>query len=372
MLTVNNINIVHESEQIQSVSMVDVLLQHSTTDLVSNVKTRIVPFSLNNEVWPLTINNAEYNNALICSPYTTYVTYGLHELKRFSKLWIKLAVLCNVALMSCLCRLTKINKIVIVNNNLNSLLKHPSIFTEKLPEITQRLISDYPSHAITFFRVNDVLDEKFKIALKKQGFLLFPDRTAHLFFLHKAVMERTDTKRDLGLLGQSPYSRVSHDALRPHDAERFAELYYQLFIEKHSTCNPIYTAAYFRLALKHRWHVYTALRNSDGRIDGFVSWFVVGDILIAGPMGYDRSVNIKVGLYRQLVAIYLKHANDNKYIFNMGGGSDTFKKNRGSTPVLEYTAVYCKHLPRYRQIPWKIFQWLFNKMLKKIFSESSL
>lgn len=372
MLTVENARDVRAGEDLRAASMMDVLLKHKSTDLVSNAKTTITPFFIHDTVWPLTINDAEYCNSLICSPYTTYVTYGLHELKRLPKLWIKAAVLCNFAIMSCLCRLTKINKIVLVNNNLNSLLKHPDIFAEKLSEITERLTSDYPKHTITFFRVNDILDEKFKMALTKEGYLLFPDRASHLFFLHKAVMQRRDTKRDLMLLNQSAFTLVPHEVLLPQDGERLAQLYHQLFVEKHSTCNPIYTADYFRLALKHRWHVYTALRNKEGRIDGFVSWFVVGDIMISGPMGYDQSVDAKLGLYRQLVVICLKHASEHRYIFNMGGGSDAFKKNRGSTPVLEYTAVYCKHLPLYRRIPWRIYQWLFNKMLKKIVSESTL
>lgn len=355
----------------QSVDIVEALLRQPTTELVSNVKTQIAALTLNNDRWPLTINQTEYDNAVICSPYTTYVTYPLDELKKISKVWVKCLVLLNTAIMSIICRLSKVNQIVQVNNNLNSLVRHPKIFAERLPQLTQQIISTYPKHAITFFRINAIFDEQFITLLKKQGYLVFPDRFTHLFFLHQSALERTDTKRDIMLLRDSSFSLVSHDALFPEDAERLAELYHQLFT-KHSKFNPIYTAHYFRQAIQYRWHTYTALRNSDGRIDGFVSWFIVGDVLLAGPMGYDHSVDLKKGLYRQLVAIYLKYASDHKLIFNMGGGSDVFKRNRGSTQVLEYTAVYCKHLPRYRQIPWKIFHWSFHKFLKKIISESNL
>src|SRR5438105_7200518 len=32
---------------------------------------------------PVTINRSEQHNSWICSPYTTYVTYAIEELKRF-------------------------------------------------------------------------------------------------------------------------------------------------------------------------------------------------------------------------------------------------------------------------------------------------
>src|SRR3990167_6276150 len=353
-------------------SIIVQLQQQSPTALVSNVATTIDSLELHGQRWPLTINNAEYKNALICSPYTTYITYPLDELSKLPKLWVKAAVLLNALVMSGVCRLTKINKIVQVNNSLNSLLKHPAIFMKCLPEITCTLLLRYPKHALTFFRVNAVLDEKFLQTLKQQGYLVFPDRAVHLFFLHKSVMQRRDTKRDMALLRESPYTIVPHEAFTAEDANRVAELYHQLFVDKHSSCNPIYTALYFRRAIQYRWHTFVGLRNQHGRLDGFVSWFMSGDIMISGSLGYDQSIDAKMGLYRQLVAICLKHANDNQFIFNMGGGSDAFKLNRGSTRVLEYTAVYCKHLPFYRQIPWKIFHWIFNKTLKKIVTESSL
>ena len=93
--------------------------------------------------------------------------------------------------------------------------------------------------------------------------------------------------------------------------------------------------------------------------------------MICGPLGYDTRVDRKIGLYRQLVAICLKHASENHVIFNMGGGSDEFKLKRGSTQTLEYTAVYCRHLPFYRQLPWRVLSWACNKLLKKILNSTS-
>lgn len=352
--------------------MLQALLENPSTTWVENVKTKMHALSLEQEMWALTLNATEYKNAIICSPYTTYVTYPLHALKKFSKYWIKCLVLLNAGIMAILCRLTKFNQVVQVNNNLNSLIRHPTIFSDYSRELTNTLTQQYPTHAINFFRVNEALDSNLLSALKNVGYLVFPDRMAHVFFPEKNFIKRSHTKRDLSLLKNTTYSVVSHDALTTADADRLAQLYCSLFIEKHSTHNPIYTATYFREAIRNHWHHYTALRNAEGRIDGFISWFIKDNVMTCGPLGYDCELDRKSGLYRQLVAVCLKYAWENQLIFNMGAGSDEFKSNRGSTETMEYTAVFCKHLPLYRQIPWKIMQWACNKMLKKIVNESSL
>lgn len=348
------------------------LLKNASTHFVSNVKTTMATLMIEDQSWLLTINKTEYRNALICSPYTTYVTYPLGELKKFKKIGVKIAILLNAILMSCLCRLTKLNQIVQINNNLNSLIKHPKQFAAHLPSITTHILQQYPAHAVTFFRVNDTLDSTLLTALKNNGYLVFPDRSAHIFSSDNSFIGRSHTKRDISLLKKTSYTVVTHDELTQHDAARIAALYRMLFVDKYSQFNPIYTEAYFELAIKNQWHHYTALRNAEGRIDAFISWFESDNIMSCGPLGYDMTVDSKIGLYRQLVALCLKHADQSQLIFNMGGGSDEFKLNRGSMATWEYTAVYCAHLPFYRQIPWRIFSWVFNKCIKKVVSGANL
>lgn len=373
MFTISDeIPVFSEENKSQSHQVLRQLLTRPSTDFVDNVKTKINVLSFENDAWALTINEKEYDNALICSPYTTYVTYPLDELKKFTKMWIKCLVLLNTGIMTILCRLTKFNQVVQVNNNLNSLIKHPEIFAKKIPGITQKIVQHYPKHAINFFRVNEILDSALLTALTNAGYLVFPDRCAHVFFADQDFIRRSHTKRDLALLKKTEYQIITHEELMPEDAERFAQLYRQLFIDKHSKHNPVYTADYFREAIKNHWHHYTAMRNADGQIDAFISWFEKENRMICGPLGYDSEVDRKMGLYRQLVALCLKHANENHIVFNMGGGSDEFKSNRGSKQTMEYVAVYCQHLPFYRQIPWKIMHWACNKLLKKIVDESTL
>lgn len=337
-----------------------------STEYVSNVKTHMATLSVDHQSWPITVNNTEYANALICSPYTTYVTFPLSEFNQFKKIWKKILLVINFSVNFFLYRFTQINRVVQVNNNLNSLIRHPALFSNHLFSLTEKLIQQYPAHAITFFRVNELLDTPFLKTLKNAGYIVFPDRPVHVFLLNTNYMNRSHTKRDLSLLKKTNYEILSHNQLTEQNAIRFEKLYHQLFIEKHSHLNPIYTEKYFRSAIKNHWHTYVALKNQQGEIDAFISWFISDNVMTCGPLGYDIEVDRKTGLYRQLVAICLDYANRNQFIFNMGGGSDEFKNNRGSTTTWEYTAVYCNHLPYYRHVPWKILQWACNQFIQKI------
>jgi len=348
------------------------LLTHDSTEFVSNISTETVVIGTDNDFWSVSINKKEYDNALIVSPYATYVKYPFDKLDKFGTLWLKIITVINSVVMGVLCKITRINQIVQVNNNLNSLLKHPKKFNPLLPQLTKLLIRKYPHHAITYFRVNDHLNKDLLKTLRNNGYILFPDRMAHVFFPEKNFIKRSHTKRDISLLRKTNYQVVQHDQLLEADADQIAELYRKLFVEKHSKFNPVYTKAYFRQAIKNKWHHYVALRNPNGQIDAFISWFCKEDIMICGPLGYDTSVDQKTGLYRILVALCLQHSHENQLIFNMGGGSDVFKANRGSSKTLEYTAVYCKHLPFYRHIPWRIISWACNKMLSKIYESSKM
>ena len=360
-------------QQIQRMDSVPTVCEASplfqcSREMVSNVETTMASLVIDQQSWPITINCAQYDNALICSPYTTYVTYPLGEIKKFKAPWKKIAIVLNAVIMSLLCRLTQFNRVVQINNNLNSLIRHSSTFATRLSDITQTCIQQFPHHAITFFRVNALLDTDFLGTLKKEGYCVFPDRPAHLFFPADHVTQSSYLKRDLSLLKNSAYTVISHDAIGSEDAERIAELYAQLFVEKHSHRNPIYTALYFQRAIANRWHTYVALKNKDGRIDAFISWFINDNVMTCGPLGYDHSVDQKIGLYGQLVALCLQYADQHQFIFNMGGGSDEFKRNRRSQQTWEYTAVYYQHLPTYRRIPWKMLSWACNRFIQKVVS----
>lgn len=341
------------------------LLSNDPNKFIQNIDTTLYALLIEGQGWAITENKKEYNNAIICSPYGTYVKYPIENVHTFKDRWHRCLIRVATPISASLYRLGQINRIVQVNNNLNSLIRHSPVFTENLENITDFLVERFPKNAIAFYRVNSHLDTDFLEKLKNLGYTTFSDRIAHVYFPNSGYMQKSHTRRDIALLRNSSYKLVTGDTLNEHDIARITDLYYQLFVTKHTSLNPIYTKEYFTEAVRQGWHDYVALRNEQGEIDAFISWFYDEGVMSCGPLGYDLSLDKKLGLYRQLVAVCLKHAHEKQLIFNMGSGSDEFKLNRGSTKTLENVAIYSGHLPKYRQWPWKLLAASCNAFIQR-------
>jgi len=348
------------------------LLLRPVTDFVSNMSARMLAMGDGREVWPISINNQKHSNPISCSPYTTYVKYPMHMIDKFETLWLKLFVIGGTQLMGLVFKLTQLDKVILINNSLNSVLKHPKLFGQQLPQLTSLLKQVHPDRAILFFRVNSELDKEFMVVLQQQGYVLFPDRLVHLFDPETGFIKQRNVRGDFAILRDTPYQIINHENIVESDIPRIGELYRRLFIDKYSPLNLQYTDEFFRQAINNRWHHYIAFRNSTGQIDAFISWYFNDNTMVCGPLGYDTTVHIEAGLYRMMISSALKFSHENKILFNLGAGSDDFKKKRGSRPVLEYTAVYYRHLSYYRQLPWMMVSRICSVLLPKLFNTNPL
>jgi hypothetical protein len=72
--------------------------------------------------------------------------------------------------------------------------------------------------------------------------------------------------------------------------------------------------------------------------------------------GYDTSLPQDAALYRHLTAVTLEDGKKLGLTVHASGGVGHFKMNRGAQRVIEYNAVFTKHLPRHRQTPWKLIK----------------
>ncbi|MED1795188.1 hypothetical protein P4V54_21170 [Brevibacillus nitrificans] len=55
---------------------------------VKNVRTKMEALAFDDIVLPVTINETEYENSYVCSPYTHYITYAKEELRMPMLEWI--------------------------------------------------------------------------------------------------------------------------------------------------------------------------------------------------------------------------------------------------------------------------------------------
>ena len=353
-------------------SFVSYVLEKNTHPFISNIKTKAVVVTVQNDAWLVTVNNKEYDNAITCSPYTVYIGYPKEIAKKFSGFWMKGLIYVFPRLFSVVFKSLKINKVVQVNNNLISFSNYSPFFCNNFESLLNVLVNSYQRHAILFPHVNEVIDHKLTESLRKFGFILIQNRATHLYDPASKYMNRTDVKKDLDLLKKSKYTVIRHEELTTADLDRIFELYQQLFIKKHTYYNPNFTKEYFYYSHKYRWNEYIALRNTEGIIDAYTAWCVQNNVMMATGCGYDLDQPRELGLYRMANVLGLQHADENNYLYNLGGGSDQFKLNRGSKKVTEYLAVYCDHLPFFRRIPWNVLAWCGEKILPSLYRVNML
>ena len=95
--------------------------------------------------------------------------------------------------------------------------------------------------------------------------------------------------------------------------------------------------------------------------------------VISTPMlGYDTNLPQDMGLYRLLCAKLHSIAEERQRDINFSSGAGEFKKLRGAKAEIEYTAIYAKHLPFYKQITLKIVSSLIQKQMESFFAKHNL
>jgi hypothetical protein len=62
--------------------------QQPTQPFIANVQTEVDALDAGGVLFPVTINDAEPDNAWVCSPLTTYASYAVEEVERLGHPWV--------------------------------------------------------------------------------------------------------------------------------------------------------------------------------------------------------------------------------------------------------------------------------------------
>jgi len=334
--------------------------------LASNFNTNEIAISTGKTALLCTVNEKEYDNSPICSPFNLFCMYPKKKIGAIQTLWLRHFLHLCTSFFSLTFKVAKFDRVVQLNNKPCDAITYPELTLEEVNGCLSKLHLTYPNHAIIFPRIDKFTSPILFENLSASGFLMIPTRTVHIFHSESGYLSRSHTKRDLALLRKRNYKYVAHEEMTSQDLFRIYELYKMLFLEKHGRENPELTMEFFEKSHAHRWYTFFGLRNGKGIIDAFLSYETKNQIMACGPLGYDTLQKQKVGLYRMIFAQSLKIAHAHHYIFNFGGGNEHFKMMRGSRREIGYTAVYCRHLPLYRQAPWLLLSTLGRSATIKI------
>ncbi len=349
------------------------LLSADSTRLVSNVETTFFLARVDPFCFPVTVNDTEYENSYVCSPYTGMISYSLEELENIDSVTLRTVIRLLATGMSPLLKLAKINRVACVNNSMLSTNLYPNWEGEHLLELTQKLTGHFPRHAIMFRSLNVATTPRLCEVFQSSDYQFVPSRLLYVIDpADRSILEKRNVRIDYRLMRESPYTIVRHDEFTDDDDARVKSLYDELYLGKYSEHNPQFTTELIRLFRKTSQLEFMGLRNSAGILVGVIATLELNHQFTTPIVGYDFSVPRTAGLYRLLTALVIQKAFDENKLFNMSSGVGKFKQHRGATPQLEYSAIYTRHLRPAQRTIWKAVGWMMENIAAPLVQKHEL
>ncbi len=347
------------------------IVKNGTNYYFSNISTDLRIIKIDDIIIPITVNDHVEPNAYVCSTYTHYVRYAAEEIKHLKSSIVKNLANRGTQMLGSFLKKRNIDKTIFVNNWLFPTNLYPNLSREHIEAITKTLIERFPNHTIAFRSISNFSSGRIAKSLKqlKYEFLLcrniyYTDTQSPYAF--KARMTKSDHK----LLSTSDCSIIENKQIPSHLSFRLAELYQMLNIDKYSECNPQYKPEFMEL-LKTSSNFKLKAWIKDNQAHAVLGYYTANGIMNSPLFGYDTLFPQQAGLYRQISAMLLNDARKKKHLLHQSSGAGHFKQLRRAKKDFEYTAVYTKHLPLNRRIPWKVLYFGMNTIGKKILTKAS-
>lgn len=338
--------------------------------LVANVETKVYLLESNRHLIPITVNNDEYENAFVCSPYTQNISYVKEELSLLKNPLAESFLQQGATAFGHFLKLHKINRVVSINNWL--LTSNPPLELTQLEiqELSSFLAEIFPSHGLLLKALNLKEDERLFKLLTAASWHNLSSRQVFIFDgVEAGFLKKDPVKRDRKLFKKYSYKIVE---LKPQDLDRALELYCMLYLEKHSQYNPRYTNSFIKLCYESGVLKFLGLYNEEGRLDGVAGLFRQGTDVFNPFIGYDTSVDQNIGLYRMLCSAILDVAAEEQLVLNFSSGAAEFKRRRGGKPVFEYQSLFIKHLSAARKGSWQVLKFVSNNLAQPMMKRKNL
>lgn len=339
-------------------------LDFGTTFCAPNLETTVAFLRTDHIEVPLTVNEAEWENSWICSPWTHYITYAREEIDRATGRTTSFVAGKVLNLVGRWLRRADFNRVVMVNNWLLSTNPWPEWEARELPEVLAALTTRWPDHAIIFRSLNSKESGPLIDALAQAGARLVPSRQVWWYGANsKEVSRSRDLRKDVAMLKRDDLEVVPNEAIHESDFAELTTLYNQLYLEKYSRHNPRFTQQWFSYLHRENLARFTALRTPAGQFLGVEACCSLHGVLTSPVVGYDLTVPQTLGLYRRLAALPVLEARRLGQPLNLSAGVGRYKALRGGEAVMEYLGVYDRHLPLRRRTPWSFVDLLSTRLL---------
>ena len=305
---------------------------------------------------PVTIEDGRYGDTYVASPHSAYVLYardeiGILGLTGFARAGAQL----SLGALDRWLRALSINRTVHIDNWMLSTSLHGRWDGTGLAAMRRAVTARFPEHLPMVRCVDPWSCPELVSSLRSDGWSLLPARQIWVTDdLEGRWKPRNHTKSDRRAMRRSGLVVEEIAAMSNSDAERLAELYKQLYLERYSAMNPAYTPAFVKLACESGALRFRVARAGDGMIMASAGMRVAGDLVTVPMLGYDTTRPKSEALYRIASLLSSEWAMERGYRHHGSSGAGEFKSNRGARGQIEYCAVHTGHLPPGRRMGIKL------------------
>lgn len=342
----------------------EILMINSINKYIKNIETEIYLLEIDDILLPISLNQKEFSNSYVVSPYTHYISYAKEELWELGNKRLE-AFLSNVIEgIGFLLRKSNLNKVVVVNNWLLSTNLYPSLTSDQIKKMTEFLTNQFPKHTILMRSINETLHSQMISSFNSEGYKRIMSRSIYLFdpSIPLTKKQRKALNQDKKLLEKFNYQIRD---IQSGDYQNVEELYNQLYIEKYSTNNPQFTEHFFKNAAIHNTLQFKLVLK-DKKVIGVIGYFVRDGVLTTPVLGYEIKSEKEAGLYRVLSMLITKEIINKNYMGHRSAGAGSFKRKRGSVQEIEYTYYYNKHLSFKSMLAWNSLKMIMDIVIEPL------
>jgi hypothetical protein len=321
---------------------------------IKNVhNTKMMAAKVGDVLLPITVTDFHIDNSYTCSPYSHYVSYGgFDEVKRLQNPLVEALIKLILYPVAWYFRHAGLDRVVFVNNWLVSTNLYPPVEADQLNVLSEALPKWFPDRAIIFRSVDQFRNPLIHQTLERLGYEMVLSR--QVWYLDPEYgLSLKVYREDMRAVSKNGHTQC--DELRDDEIGRGLQLYNMLYLEKYSYFNPQFTEDFVRLARDENLLKIKTIRR-DGKLNALMGYLARNGVMTPPLYGYDTCLPQETALYRHLTVMTMREARDHNLLLHDSAGVGKFKKKRGAKRVIEYNAVFTKHLPHNRQLPWKIIK----------------
>lgn len=334
--------------------------------LGENLHARFDYLDINGRPWVMT-ESRDHNQSYVLTPFNAFYHYGLEELHKMKSKPMKFITWVLIHFLSPFLKYAGFVQVQYFNNWLFSTILYPSevgLMNKLIKKLTSDVSTISPDKALSLRSLNPHYHSELLNTLIEENWLLIPTRQVWIFDQQLRDYSRsTNSKHDLKLLKKTELTLLENHEFTQADFVRVQELYRMLYIDKYSEHNPDYSLEYLIYSWERGLIQYFGFKDHTGILQAVGGRYTEGQISSNPIVGYNTQLDPKLGLYRLILIYPLKCACEAGLSLHGSSGAPQFKKSRGATPFIEYSAVYIAHLNPLKRVIWRGLTYLLETLI---------